>query len=179
MSDDSPAAEDRPPPPLIERISGAIALVGGLLSLGVAILVVASITGRWLSGTWVGRAVPWFGPVPGDFEMVQMATALTIFSFLPYCQSRRGNIFVDTFTTRLPDRANAVLDAAWDLVYAGMAGLIGVCLSTGALEHFHSGQTTMLLQLIIWPALGLCALLAFMLAVVALVSAIQRLGGRA
>ncbi len=34
--------------------------------------------------------------VPGDFELVQMATAVAAFCFLPYCQLRRGNIFVDT-----------------------------------------------------------------------------------
>ena len=62
-------------------------------------------------------------PINGDFEMVQMATAIAVFSFLPYCQARRGNIVVDTFTSWLPARANAFIDAFWDLVYAGMMGL--------------------------------------------------------
>ena len=30
-------------------------------------------------------------PLPGDFEFVQMATAVSVFSFLPYCQLRRSN----------------------------------------------------------------------------------------
>ena len=65
-----------------------------------------------------------------------MATAVAVFSFLPYCQVRRGNIVVDTFTSWLPARANAVIDAFWDLVYAGMMGLMTACLVVGTLEHY-------------------------------------------
>ena len=68
--------------------------------------------------------------------MVQMATAIAVFSFLPYRQVRRGNIVVDTFTTWLPARANALIDAFWDLVYAGMMGLMTACLTAGTLEHY-------------------------------------------
>ena len=51
------------------------------------------------------------GSIPGDFELVQMATALAVFAFLPLCQAHRGNIIVDTFTTRLPRRVRNALDA--------------------------------------------------------------------
>jgi hypothetical protein len=165
-------------PPLIERLSGRIALLGGLLLLCVAALVVLSVIGRWLGGTPLGRTFPWLGPINGDFEMVQMATAIAVFSFLPYCQARRGNIFVDTFTGWLPARANALIDAFWDIVYAGMMGLITACLMTGVVEHFRSGQTTMLLQVIVWPALAVCTLLAAVLTCVALATAALRIRGR-
>jgi len=165
-------------PPLIERLSGRIALLGGLLLLCVAALVVLSVIGRWLGGTPLGRTFPWLGPINGDFEMVQMATAIAVFSFLPYCQARRGNIFVDTFTGWLPARANALIDAFWDIVYAGMMGLITACLMSGVVEHFRSGQTTMLLQVIVWPALAVCTLLAAVLTCVALATAALRIRGR-
>jgi TRAP-type C4-dicarboxylate transport system permease small subunit len=155
-------------PPLMERLSGGIAVLGGALQLGVAVLVVASVLGRWLYGA----------PINGDFELVQMATAIAIFSFLPYCQVRRGNIVVDTFTSRLSPRVNASIDAFWDIVYAGMAGLLTATLATGALEHYRTGQTTMLLQIIIWPAIALCAALALLLTVVALFSAVARIRGQ-
>jgi TRAP-type C4-dicarboxylate transport system permease small subunit len=155
-------------PGLLERIATGVAIAGGTLSLCTAMLVVVSVLGRKFFDA----------PVPGDFELVQMATAVAIFSFLPYCQVRRGNIFVDTFTTRLPPRVNAWIDAFWDLVYAGMMGLITVSLTTGALEHFRSRQTTMLLQLIVWPALSLCALLSLLLTLVAAATAVSRIRGR-
>jgi TRAP-type C4-dicarboxylate transport system permease small subunit len=151
------------------RLTGAIAVLGGILLLAVASLVVVSVIGRRFFDA----------PVSGDFELVQLGTAIAVFSFLPYCQARRGNIFVDTFTTGLSSRANAALDAFWDLVYAGMMGLLAGCLTTGTFEHWRSQQTTMLLQIIIWPALAVCAALTALLAIVALLSAIRLVRGRA
>lgn len=162
------AAAPSPAPSTVERLTGYIALLGGLLLLCTASLVVVSVIGRRFFNA----------PVNGDFELVQMATAVAVFSFLPYCQARRGNIFVDTFTGWLPARLNAFIDAFWDLVYAGIMGLITTCLATGAMEHFRSGQTTMLLQLIVWPALAICTTLSLVLTCVALASAIMRVRGR-
>jgi hypothetical protein len=170
-------------PPLMERLSGIVAVLGGLLALATAMLVVLSVMGRWLSG------MPWaqgvassagitLGPINGDFEMVQMATAIAVFTFLPYTQARRGNIFVDTFTGKLGVRTNSAIDAIWDLVYAGMIGLLTWCLAVGAIEHYRSGQTTMLLQIIIWPAIAISTALLLLLTCVALSTAIARLRSR-
>ena len=152
----------------IERLSGSVAATGGALSLAVALLVVISVVGRRFFNA----------PIPGDFELVQMATAIAVFSFLPYCQARRGNIVVDTFTTRLPPRVNAVIDAFWDLVYAGMMGLMTACLTVGTLDHIRNGQTTMVLQFPIWPAIAVCTGLALLLTLVALTTASRLLRGR-
>ncbi len=165
---------------LAERVSGWIAVLGGLLAIATALLVVVSVLGRWLSGMPWARGVAGvlgveLGPVNGDFEMVQMATAVAIFTFLPYTQARRGNIFVDTFTGWLRPRANTLVDALWDLVYAGMIGLLTWCLTVGALEHYRSGQTTMLLQIIIWPAIAISTVLLALLTCVAVSTAISRL----
>jgi TRAP-type C4-dicarboxylate transport system permease small subunit len=168
MSDTSMTAQPARAPSHAERVSGVIAILGGLLSIAVAILVVASVIGRRFFNA----------PINGDFELVQMGTAISVFSFLPYCQARRGNIVVDTFLTWLPRRAIDCVDAFWDLVYAGMMGLLAACLFTGALEHYRSGQTTMLLQIIVWPALALCAILLCVLVWVALASAFGLLRGR-
>ena len=149
MSDAGVPAQREQRATLIERLSGAVAVTGGALSLAVALLVVVSVVGRRFFNA----------PIPGDFELVQMATAIAVFSFLPYCQVRRGNIVVDTFTTRLPPRLNAVIDAFWDLVYAGMMGLMTACLAVGTLDHIRNGQTTMVLQFPIWPAIAVCTAL--------------------
>jgi TRAP-type C4-dicarboxylate transport system permease small subunit len=168
MSDAGVPAQREPHTTLIERLSGAVAVTGGALSLAVALLVVVSVVGRRFLNA----------PIPGDFELVQMATAIAVFSFLPYCQARRGNIVVDSFTTRLPPRVNAVIDAFWDLVYAGMMGLMTACLAVGTLDHIRNGQTTMVLQFPIWPAIAVCTGLALLLTVVALATAGLLLRGR-
>ena len=170
-------------PSLAERLAGAVAILGGLLALATALLVVFSVMGRWLSGMpWAQKLAGSFGltlgPINGDFEMVQMATAVAVFCFLPYTQARRGNIFVDTFTGKLGARSNALIDAFWDLVYAGTMGILTWCLVIGTLEHYRSGQTTMLLQLIVWPAIAVSTALLLLLTCVALSTALTRFRSR-
>ncbi len=147
--------------PAIDRAIGWVAISGGLLALGVASLVSISVLGRYLFSS----------PIEGDFEFVKMATALAVFCCLPYTQVQRGNIMVDSLTTGLPARGRALLDALWDLVYAGVAALMAHGLATGALEALNSRETTMQLQLLVWPAISICALLALLLVLSALISA--------
>ncbi len=180
MSLDSSSNGAGAPPPLAERLSGMIAVLGGLLALATASLVIVSVLGRWLSGLPWAQSVAGtlgitLGPINGDFEMVQMATAVAIFAFLPYTQARRGNIFVDTFTGWMPRRSTTIVDAFWDLVYAGMMALLTWCLAVGTIEHYQSGQTTMLLQIIAWPAIAISTLLLALLTCVAISTAIARL----
>ncbi|MFZ4807547.1 MAG: TRAP transporter small permease [Hyphomicrobiaceae bacterium] len=168
MADNGAEAPSEARPAAIVRLSRAIALMGGLVAICIASVVVASVLGRWLFNA----------PINGDFELVQMGTAVSVFMFLPFCQARRGNIVVDTFTSWLSPRTTQVIDAFWDLVYAGAMGLMSVALITGGLEHLRNGQTTMMLQLIIWPALCICAILCAVLAVVAFATAVTLLRGQ-
>lgn len=168
MSDAGVPAQPELRPPLVERLSGAIAILGGVLSLCMALLVVVSVIGRRYYNA----------PINGDFEMVQIASAIAVFAFLPYCQACRGNIVVDTFTTWLPVRTNSLIDAFWDLVYAAMMALMTACLVAGTIEHYRSSQTTMLLQLLVWPAIAICTVLSALLACVALTTAAQLVRGR-
>lgn len=153
-----------PPPGPVDRAVRFIALAGGILSLIIAVVVVVSVGLRWAN----------IGSVPGDFELVQMGTAITVFCFLPLCQLRRGNIMVDTFTARLSRRANARLDAFWDLVYAGMMLVLAGSLLVGARDMIRSGQNTMVLGMPMWPAITIAAALTFVLALVTIISAQRR-----
>ena len=152
----------------IERLTAFVALLGGLVSLSLALIVVTSVFGRWLFNT----------PVEGDFEFVKMGTAMAVYSFLPYGQAKRVNIVVDTFTGGLSARTRAIMDASWDLVYAAGMGVLTYCLINGALDYIKSGETTMQLQLVIWPAIVVCAMLSGLLTIVALTTAVQLINGR-
>jgi TRAP-type C4-dicarboxylate transport system permease small subunit len=158
----TPALADHgPAPPWIERFTGAIAIGGGLLALAVALLVVVSVLMRWMLSA----------PIDGDFEYVKMATAVAIFAYLPYTQARRGNIVVDTFTGWLPPRARDLVDAFWDLAYAGLMGYVAYCLVFGTLDAIRSGETTMQRQLPLWPSIALSTLLCIVLALTAIATA--------
>jgi TRAP-type C4-dicarboxylate transport system permease small subunit len=145
--------------------TAALAMVGSLLVIAVALIVVTSVVRRWLTDDVI------FGTV----EIVEIATALAVFSFLPLCQARRGNVVVDTFTARLKPRALDRIDAFWDLVYAGVAALIAWQLLQGARDTIVSQTTSMMLGLPVGYAIAACAVMAAVLAAVAVATALRLL----
>lgn len=151
------------PPTGIERLTGYVAVLGGLLALAVALLATASVLMRWIFNA----------PIDGDFEYVKMATAVAVFAYLPYTQARRGNIMVDTFTGWLPDVARRWLDGFWDLAYAAFMGYAAYCLVFGTLDAIKSGETTMQRQILLWPSIACATALCMLLAVTAFVTAIS------
>jgi TRAP-type C4-dicarboxylate transport system permease small subunit len=155
-------------PRILETIAKALALVGGVVAIAVAVIVATSILGRWLFSA----------PIPGDFELVQMGTAVAVFAFLPYCQIVRGNIVVDTFTAHLPARLRGRMDALWDGVFAAAMALVAACLTRGTLDTFSSQEVSMVLRIPVWPGVAFGALSSAFLAVVSVASAYSLLRGR-
>jgi len=152
-------------PPWLERLTGIVAITGGLLALAVAILVTVSVLGRWLFNA----------PIDGDFEFVKMATAVAVFAYLPYTQARRGNIMVDTFTSGLSLANRNRLDAFWDIAYGCMMAYLAYALIIGTLDAVRSGETTMQRQILLWPSIGLSMLLCILVAATAFIGAWQLL----
>ena len=141
MSDAGAAAQPELRPPLIERAVGRHRVLGGLLSLCMAALVVVSVIGPRRLRSTAARSTAtsswcrWRRRSPSSAS----------------CPIARRAAATSSSTRSRPGcraRATACIDAFWDLVYAGMMGADrAAAWSTGALEHFRSGQTTMLLQL--------------------------------
>lgn len=157
--------------PGFDALVRGIAIAGGVLLIALATMVVVSVT---LRSDLIGAA-----GVPGDFELVQMATAVAAFCFLPYCQLRRGNIFVDTFTLKLPLRWQRAIDAVWDIVYGLVMALIAWRLAAGALAAFASGENTMVLQVPSYLPIAICAGLAALVSLTSFVSASRLVRTRA
>jgi TRAP-type C4-dicarboxylate transport system permease small subunit len=155
-------------PPVLETIAKVLALVGGAAAIVVAVIVVVSVLGRWLFSA----------PIPGDFELVEMGTAIAVFAFLPYCQIVRGNIVVDTFTAHLPARLRGRLDAVWDGVYAAAMALVAACLTRGTLDTFSSQEVSMVLRIPLWPGVAFGALACAFLAIASLATAYGLLRSR-
>jgi len=161
MTDTTAAPAPPKPPRLIEAAAKALAVLGGVVILGVAAVVTISILGRWLFAT----------PIPGDFELAQIGTAITVFAFLPWCQVVRGNIVVDTFTSRLPARVRSRIDGLCDLVYAAAMALVAACLVRGTVDMHASNEVSMVLRLPVWPGVAFGAFCCAFLAVIALATA--------
>ncbi|MGL4496294.1 MAG: TRAP transporter small permease [Beijerinckiaceae bacterium] len=149
----------------LSRATAFVAVCGGVLALAVAVLVTASVAGRWLFNA----------PIDGDFEFVKMATAVAIFSYLPFTQAQRGNIVVDTFTMGLTNAARRRIDAFWDLAYAAFTAFLAYALFNGTLDAIKSGETTMQRQLLVWPSIGVAMLLCAVLALTAALTAVRLL----
>jgi TRAP-type C4-dicarboxylate transport system permease small subunit len=114
----------------LHRIARALAVFGGMLSCVMAVVVTTSVTGRYLF-SW---------PVPGDYDIVGILCGSAVFSFLPYCQLRRGNVVADFFTQKASNRTKAALDAFGNAVFLVAAIMFTWRLFFGMLELRHSGE---------------------------------------
>ena len=130
---------------VVETLAKWLAIVGGLVLVGLIGLSVVSITGRGLVGLDVG-----LGPVPGDFEIIEAGCAFAVFSFLPWCQFRRGHVTVDVLTRYFSRRVQFVLELVGNIVMTAVAGLIAWRLVLGMLDKQRYGETTFILQFPAW-----------------------------
>ncbi|MGE0312785.1 MAG: TRAP transporter small permease [Lautropia sp.] len=128
---------------LIYALCRGLAWLGGAVLALIAALSVASITGRALSGAGLG-------PIPGDFELVEVGTALAVFCFLPWCHLSRGHAVVDLLWGRYP----AALQRALDVLASALmlaAWLLLVWRMSLAMADFHAnGEVSFILQMPTW-----------------------------
>ncbi|WP_134681512.1 TRAP transporter small permease [Paracoccus ravus] len=116
--------------------------IGGVTLLAMMVMTVTSILLRGVTGR----------PIPGDFELVEVGSAIAIFCFLPWCQINGGNVLVDFFTQKTSSRVNHLLEAIGDLLYLLIAALLLWRLFHGAAEMRQYGEQTMVLRLPIWTS---------------------------
>lgn len=130
-------------------LSRLLALFGGALLLGVTTLVVVSVSGRAL--IWAG-----LGPIPGDFELVEAATALAVFSFLPWCQMRRGHVSVDVFVEMLGPRVDTLLSIVFNVLMTIVSAFILWRLWAGMADKLQYNETSFILQFPVWWGYAVC-----------------------
>jgi TRAP-type C4-dicarboxylate transport system permease small subunit len=116
-----------------------LAVGGGLVFVGLVAMLVVSVVGRKTLGF----------VVPGDVEVLQMLAAAAAASFFPYCHLRHGDIKVDFFTHRLPQRTLWRIDAVGSLLVGLFGALVAWRAWAGAMAVREAGETSMILG---WPA---------------------------
>lgn len=143
MAQDEPLTEHAHPVPVpgwLIALCRWFAAIGGLVLLAMMLMTVVSVTRRTVLGA----------PIPGDFELVELASAVSVFCFLPWCQITGGNVLVDFFTMKSGPRVNHLLEALGDLVYLLIGALILWRMIPGALEFREYNEQTMVLRIPIW-----------------------------
>lgn len=126
----------------LELLARLCAIAAGALMTVITLLTCISILGREL----LGRTVP------GDFELVGLATGAAIGLFMPLCQLQNGNIIVDFFTARAPRRFNAALDRLAALTLSLSFMLLTWRSALGGLNAWNTNSGTMLLGVPEWTA---------------------------
>jgi TRAP-type C4-dicarboxylate transport system permease small subunit len=138
----------------VRRLVEAWALLGGLLLLAIALMTSWSAAAGWLFGK----------PLPGDVELVEMLTAVSVFMFLPYCQLSGANVTADIFTAKAGPRTVARLELLGAAVALAFSLLLLWRMFEGLLDYRQYVETTTILRIPIWvaylPALASLALLA-------------------
>ena len=128
---------------LIYGLSRAMAWFGSLVLVVIAVMSVASIIGRALSGFGLG-------PVPGDFELVEAGTALAVFCFLPWAHLKRGHAVVDMLWGSYPLPMRRVLDVLADGLMLAVWLLLVWRMSLAMGEYRHNGEVSFILQMPVW-----------------------------
>jgi TRAP-type C4-dicarboxylate transport system permease small subunit len=142
---------------LLELLAKALAVLGGAVLLAATCMTLVSVLGRWLADA----------PVLGDVELMQVACAVAVALFLPYCQLRNGHIIVDFFTARTSRSTRGRLDAFGSALLAATMLLLASRAAVGVAEMKAAGETTMVTGFPFWltylamvPGLALSGLIA-------------------
>jgi len=149
----------------MNRLARLMAIIGGLVLVGLVVLTSVSVLGRggntFGHGDFLTSVAPGLaealintgiGPVKGDFELVEAGIAFAIFAFLPLCQLHGGHATVDVFTSYLPGRINRVLVTFWEVILTAVIVLISWRLFAGLQGKFGNGEITYILQFPVWYA---------------------------
>ena len=133
----------------IYRLANWTALFGGLLLVAVTVMVVSSVIGRALLGLGLG-------PIPGDFELVEVGIGIAIFYFLPWCYLRGGHATVDLLYMHMPKWFQKSIDLFSDAAMLLVWLVLTWKLWEGMLEKKEYMETTFILQMPLWWAYALC-----------------------
>ena len=125
---------------ILNLISRYFAIFGGFILLFAALISIFSIFGR----------VVFSSPILGDFELVEIACAVAIGSFLPLCHLKNGNVIVDFITAKLSKNKINLLDSISSLIFAVVALFFSSRMILGAKDMYIYQEETMLLAFPIW-----------------------------
>jgi TRAP-type C4-dicarboxylate transport system permease small subunit len=134
---------------LVYRAAEWLAYVGGLLLCALGLMVVLSVSGRALLKLGLG-------PIPGDFEMVELVTAVVVFFFLPWCYLKNGHAAVDILYIHLPPWAKRAVTVFSDLMMLLVWLVLTWRLGIGMGDKIREGETTFILQVPVWWAYAVC-----------------------
>jgi TRAP-type C4-dicarboxylate transport system permease small subunit len=125
---------------LLSALARLCAILAGVLMTAITLVTCISLIGRNTIGV----------TLQGDYELTAVTAGAAVALFMPWCQLRRGNIIVDFFTSKVPERINGQLDRFGALVMASMMMLLAWRTTIGGMNSYSSQTTTMMLGFPEW-----------------------------
>ena len=122
------------------RVCKVAAITGGLVFVVLVVMSIISIVGRKLASA----------PIPGDFELMQMGSAIGASAFFAYCHLNHGDVKVDFFTQHWREAGVRTLNAIGSLLVGLFGALIAWRTAAGAWTVFDAGETSAILGWPIW-----------------------------
>lgn len=117
-----------------------LALVGGLIFVGLVFMSLVSVVGRKLFSF----------AVPGDVEVLQMLAALAGSTFFAYCHLIQGDVKVDFFTHNMTPWKIAFLDFLGSLMVGLFGTIIAWRTAAGAISLKEVGESSAILAWPVW-----------------------------
>jgi TRAP-type mannitol/chloroaromatic compound transport system permease small subunit len=121
-------------------VARKLALLGGMIFVGLVIMSLISVVGRKLFNV----------SVPGDVEVLQMCAALGGSMFFAYCHLIQGDVKVDFFTHNLTPYKIAFLDFIGSLMVGMFGAVIAWRTAAGAIALKEVGESSAILAWPVW-----------------------------
>jgi TRAP-type C4-dicarboxylate transport system permease small subunit len=119
----------------LEKLAKFCAILAGILLTFITLMTCISIVGR----ETIGKTIS------GDFELSGVAAGAAIALFMPWCQFKRGNIFVDFFTAKVSTGTQKTMERFGAFLLAAVMALVAWRTVLGGLNAYSSNSGTMLL----------------------------------
>jgi TRAP-type C4-dicarboxylate transport system permease small subunit len=128
---------------IVYDTSRVLAWFGAVVLVLISLLTVASVIGRAFSFAGLG-------PVRGDFELVEAATALAVFCFMPWCHLQRGHAVVDMLWKVYPAPMRRMLQVLTDALMMIVWLLLVWRMSIAMADYRGNGEVSFILQMPVW-----------------------------
>ncbi|MDO5705690.1 MAG: TRAP transporter small permease subunit [Paracoccus sp. (in: a-proteobacteria)] len=141
----------------VTALARVSALTGGAILLALVAMTCVSVLARaGLTLSTLADLPAFFArlrPVRGDYELIELGSAVAICAFLPWCHLTAAHARVDL----LGGGWSRGLDRMWDAAVALCMAFLAWRMWEGMLTKRAYAETTFLLQIPVWWAFALCA----------------------
>ena len=154
---------------IIEKISyptsRIVNIVGAIVLAMMMFLVAVDVTLRYTIDL----------PVKGSVELVELMMIVVVFLAVAYTASQKGHVSIELVTSRLPQRAQAILDIFTSFLSLGFIILVIWRSILRGNTMWHDNHVTIVLGIPIFPFLYIIAFGCILLAIILIANILDSL----